>query len=207
MSAVSLYRIMRDLLQCGTLFDYERMDWRRIRVERRKRCIAYLTRTGRRLGFDVCPNYMLKVPLRQYLVDLCWISWGTRKSGIELAVELEWGRLAYDVRYDFSKLMNIKAPSKLMVCAPFPNVREKILHDICQDVRTFKWPTAQEKYGIIFFAHSQWDRSLFSNGITGQAYLIDSAGEIVREMRKYVAGGRLPPKPLTTRRVRFSSSQ
>ena len=70
---------------------------------------------GREQGFEVIhePRPGLSIEGTQaseFLLDLIWRSAG----GIELGAEVEWGTTS-DVLYDFQKLVNVKAPLKVLV--------------------------------------------------------------------------------------------
>lgn len=130
MSRISIQEIVTELINRGTGFNYGKPKWRE---KRRERCRIYLTKLGTKLGFDVFPHATRKRP--QYMVDFCWLSLQTKRWSIELAVEMEWDPHSCDVVYDFSKLVNIKAPRKIMLCAPFPSHRSDDLKQMTETVR------------------------------------------------------------------------
>jgi len=164
-------------MHLGTGFNYCKQNWRE---KRRKRCKVYLTKLGRKLGFDVFPHAARKS--HEYMVDLCWISQRTKRWNLELAVEMEWDVHPYEVQYDFTKLVNLKSPKKIMLCAPWPGHRLNTLDNITRIVRESKYSSEEEQYAIIFFVYAKDDRELVRKGIEARGFLINYKGEVTCEL-------------------------
>jgi len=116
------------------------------------------------------------------MVDLCWFSSQADRWSIELAVEMEWDAHSRDVVYDFIKLICIKAPRKIMLCAPFPSHRSDALRQMIENVRHAKYSSNKESYAIVFFVYTKNDRELTREGIESRAYFLDSKGVVTSEM-------------------------
>jgi len=169
-----LRNIVTGLMRSGTGFNYAHD--REFRRKRTERCEHYLTRLGRRLGFLVMPSKVSRVEQRlpEYLVDLCWLD--PERWGMELALEMEWNRHAHDVQYDFRKLVLIKAPRKIMLCAPYPAERSEALQRMLGVAQSAKRRDKAEQYAIVFFVYSKDDRELTRKNIESRAFLLDSTG-------------------------------
>jgi hypothetical protein len=114
--------------------------------------------------------------LPEYLVDLCWLD--SERWGVELALEMEWNPHAYDVQYDFRKLVLIKAPRKIMLCAPWPSERSEALQQMLGAAQRAKRPVKMEQYAIVFFVYSKDDRELTRQNIESRAFLLDWRGRL-----------------------------
>jgi hypothetical protein len=177
MSTASIQQIVRALMQRGTGFDYNSQSWRE---KRRKRCRAYLTTVRKKFGFDVFPDS--RRHSHEYMVDLCWVSLGNKRWCIELALEMEWDAHSHEVQYDFTKLVNVKAPRKIMLCAPWPTHRSETLSEVIRMIRQAKYRTNREQYAIVFFVFTKSDSELVREGIEARAFFINYKGRVTSEL-------------------------
>jgi hypothetical protein len=104
------------------------------------------------------------------------------KWGIELALEMEWDPHAHDVQYDFRKLIFIKAPRKIMLCAPWPGERTIAMQQMVEALAHSKYSNQAEQYAIIFFVHTKEDRELTRKSIESRAFLLDSRGRMTWQL-------------------------
>jgi hypothetical protein len=115
-----------------------------------------LRRMGKKRNLCVYPS-----PERwyesEYLLDLIWLDErksSPRRGVVELAAEIEWGRVD-DVRYDFEKLILVKAPLKLMVCDPWSgNDAEELLPTLSRSLEFYADHRRGETYLV---ADLEWN--------------------------------------------------
>jgi len=179
MSNMSMQEIVRALMYRGTGFDYKKRDWRE---KRRARCRAYVTSLGSKLGFDVFPDS--RRHNHEYMVDLCWVSQQNRRWSMELAMEMEWDPHSVEVQYDFTKLVNVKCPRKIMLCAPWPSRRAETLSEVMSMIKQAKYRNSKEQYAIVFFVYAKEDKELVRDGIEARAFLMNYRGQLRRELKR-----------------------
>lgn len=108
----------------------------------------------------------------EHIFDLCWYSQKPDEQGIELAVEVEWvlyKRNPYqpskgkDVDWDFYKLIDAKAYSKVLVSYVPPKLQvgkksfkvDDVLDDLQCLIEKAKIKVRGEKYLLVLFSHSE----------------------------------------------------
>lgn len=97
-------------------------------------------------------------------------------------MEMEWNPHAHDVQYDFRKLILLKAPRKIMLCAPYPAERSKAMQQMLEPLICAKYRDKTEQYAIIFFVYSKNDRELTKKNIESRAFLLDSMGRFTSQL-------------------------
>ncbi|MGA2783066.1 MAG: hypothetical protein ABSF09_00005, partial [Candidatus Bathyarchaeia archaeon] len=69
-----------------------------------------------------------------------------------------------------------------MLCAPYPSHRSDTIARIIDLVRSAKYRSPEEKYGIVYFVYTKDDRELIHDKIESRAYFLNYKGEVPYEM-------------------------
>ena len=73
-------------------------------------------------GIQVCPNKMSPKGAGEWLLDLIWYRMtddDEHLREIVLAMESEWSHYTWDVKYDFEKLLVVRAPIKILIAEKY----------------------------------------------------------------------------------------
>lgn len=120
-----------------------------------KDLLDWFRKEGRARGYQVYPDRVEMA--KEYLNDLCWCveadgtpqtgSWTYR--GIALALESELERAWDEILYDFHKLLDVKAPLKILICAPNRHQLEILSARISSQIKEHMFGTPSEHYLVI----------------------------------------------------------
>jgi hypothetical protein len=92
----------------------------------------------------------------EFLLDLIWLKAARPKDDsngkIVLAVECEWGG-AEAAWYDFSKLLYVKSPRKLLVCCLSPKALDAAARSFERDLGDVGGVEPHEKYVLVNFGN------------------------------------------------------
>lgn len=94
----------------------------------------------------------------EFLLDVVWLKPAREDARegngrIVLAVESEWSSSFDEVWCDFSKLLYVKAPRKVLICDLSPKMIQEALRQFEQDIIDAGGLEAQEKYIVINFGN------------------------------------------------------
>jgi hypothetical protein len=95
----------------------------------------------------------------EFLVDLMWLKPARddpdANGKILLAVECEWSSSPDNVWYDFSKLLYVRAPRKLLICCLSPKALKEALQQYAQEIVDAGGLESHEKYIVINFGNQR----------------------------------------------------
>ena len=95
----------------------------------------------------------------EFLLDLIWLKPARddpdANGRILLAVECEWSSRPDDVWYDFSKLLYVRAPRKLLICCLSPKALKEAIRQFTQDIIDAGGLESCEKYIVINFGNQR----------------------------------------------------
>jgi hypothetical protein len=94
----------------------KRIKWNMSDTKWSEKVFGYLADLGKKEGFDV----LYENNPYEYLLDMCWIYAKDKPdiNWIEVAFEIEWSRDLDSITDEFSKLVDIKAYTKVLLCYP-----------------------------------------------------------------------------------------
>jgi hypothetical protein len=130
------------------------------RPEWSKTIIGWFRDQGKALGFDVYPDRGVKWQHPEYLNDLCWCveeDWTPRTvmgavyHGLVLVLESEWDQSWDEILDDFDKLLDVKAPLKVLICGPTRPQLEIFPERISGQIKAHMHQVPTERYLVLAF--------------------------------------------------------
>jgi hypothetical protein len=135
-----------------------------------KKIFDYFSVLGKTEGFDAfCANDPY-----EYLLDMCWIyaPKNTSINWIEAGFEIEWSRDLNYITDEFSKLVDIKAYTKVLLCFPKADEVDDLVSEASEMVRYNPLRVPEERYLIIALVKIRKKASF-----TG--FMLDFAGNLI----------------------------
>jgi hypothetical protein len=144
-----------------------KLKWDMPDKEWTKRIFDYFAKLGKDDGFRV---WYENNP-SEYMVDMCWV-YNPDKSDlnwIEVAFEIELSRDLDSIVDEISKLVDIKAYSKVLLCKPKVDEIEEMMSEASKMIRYNPLRFPEEHYLLIMITGTR--RRLIVNGV-----ILDSQG-------------------------------
>jgi len=135
---------MKDWASLGVYWGSGDEDWT-------TKLLAWFRAEGKKIGFDVYPDP--DTPWHsEYLLDLVWcIEKGNAYAGLVLALESEWSQTWSDILDDFDKLLDVKAPLKVLLCDPSSSQIRDLPGHIGHQIREHQNRVPGEQYLVVAF--------------------------------------------------------
>jgi hypothetical protein len=143
------------------------LKWRMSDKEWTKKIFDYFAKLGKNDGFEV---WYENSPY-EYLLDMCWI-YATDKpplNWIEVAFEIEFSRDMDSITDEFSKLVDIKAYTKVLFCIPKVDEIDDLVSSASHMIRYNPLRFPEERYLLLMITETR--KRLIANGI-----VLDSQG-------------------------------
>jgi hypothetical protein len=151
------------------------IKWKMSDTEWSKEIFGYLADLGKKEGFDV---FYENNPY-EYLLDMCWVYAKDTPAvnWIEVAFEVEWSRDLDSIIDEFSKLVDIKAYTKVLLCYPKVDEIDDLLSTALEMIRYNPFRFPEEHYLIVVLSETR-KRFIFSG------FVIDSIGNCFPQIPK-----------------------
>ena len=125
-----------------------------------RRWTGAVRKTLERFAHEIDPNivvYYSNDNGPEFLLDVFWLKPARNdpdaNGEILLAVECEWSDSSDNVWYDFSKLLYVRAPRKLLICCLSPKAIKEAIPQFTQDIVDAGGLESSEKYIVINFGN------------------------------------------------------
>jgi hypothetical protein len=121
-----------------------KLKWDMSNTEWTKKIFEYFAKLGKNDGFEV---WYENNP-SEYLLDTCWVhaSETPPLNWIEVAFEIEFLRDLDSITDEFSKLVDIKAYTKILLCLPKVDEIDDLVHSASQMIRYNPLRFLEERY-------------------------------------------------------------
>jgi len=187
-----------------------KLNWKDNRKNWTKKILTFFGELGNVYNYFVCLNKeygfldIRNEPTGEYLVDLCWYYSNEEETAywIELALESELSSKDVDsIKYDFWKLTDVKAYTKIGIFMPSLRDRQRVMEEISYLVAYHGIRVPTERYLVILILnHGVVENEARRIEIVG--YEINYFGD-VRE----VGSKRFPEKLRATGKTKQTSSK
>lgn len=137
------------------------VKWNMSDTEWSNRIFRYFADMAKEEGFDA---YYENNPF-EYLLDMCWV-YEKAKPGvnwIEVAFEIECSRNLDSIMDEFSKLVDIKAYTKVLLCYPKVDEVDDLISEASEMIRYNPFRFPEEHYLIIALTETR--KKFFFTGI------------------------------------------
>lgn len=110
-----------------------------------------------RKGIQVCPNKMSPKGAGEWLLDLIWYRMTDDDKNLReivLAMESEWSHYTWDVKYDFEKLLVVRASIKILIAE---NYHGDVLSMVEGELKSYADSTIGETYLVALYKDGEFN--------------------------------------------------